>query len=1211
MAQWLLMPADRAAAGSPASRGSPADPTLSGQHAERGAPQRRPWTFLVYMAGDNGRLFDTELGKVKLMVEMTTAGFRDLAEMSQVGTTPNVAVVCLFDTTTASYLVEVRSGRGFDDCRVQRIAEVNTGSAESLSRFVLESARRYPSDRIALVLWNHGTGWVDRDPYESVRDGSRATQLFRHEGNQPPRHGTRPIGFDDTARDALDALDLRLALDAIMRGLGRPLDLIGMDACLMAAVEGAREVAPYAEFFVASQEVEPMDGWPYDRILAALDGRPEMPAADLAQAVIREYASAYSGRTRQEETVTQSGIRLARTTETEYLCRALVDAIMENRQDQRLRALVAQARNATLAFSDRTYRDLGDFAVKLADATEHTPYRAVQATAKVLHGHLTSRREDAPILRVAYRPGYQRATGLSVYLPGLQTPIEGIRSDLAAYATLQFARYTGWDRLIGWLAGETAQGGGAENGTPTTIFRADRAAQTLSAVLTAVSNAWPELRQPVRERIAAIVRVHGYRVGNYRAADRHNVVVCVTDLLADLDSLREQLPTTVVRSLEAGAQHVEPGSARGPVLVSISDDAREGLLRQMEGIAEFRTFAEPEQLRAKVDALVKQHYDRLTPSERERWAALAVRYPPGRDGDALLHEAEALLGDYPEVRDAFSAHRMPGAGAALRSMSPGRTQAREPQATELPASERSASIDFPERVLADQSRVPLVVEIKSLPGHQAAVGRKPGALRASPGDVVIALQAEDLLVEHAVGGAPLGQNSAARTIRLEPGHDSGPVVFYLTPQTSGVKRITVDFYQLGRNLLSLAMDTVVLPVGGSIKRLRSAGPRDVAFAQPSRGKRAPAPDLELRITLSGDRRSLHYTLHSPGSSRYNFMPVGQVQLGHDPQTYLRSLYDRLGGLARRSARRSDPARANRELASIGQNLYADLFSAELKREYALLRREAGAFVGRNLVITTDDPWIPWELAKPYGPEADGGASFDDPYLCETFCVSRWLAGRGAPDRMVIRSGAWVVPPSDLGASSAESDFFAGLHRRRWSVKLHGPLTSLVEVEQQLATGQLGLLHFAGHGSFDADNPDASRVALSDGFFTPSLLSPQLATGVRRGQPLVFLNACHSGRAAPGLTRLGGWAQRLIEAGAGAFIGTLWEVDDELAAKFAQEFYSRLWGLGGGVPLPLGRAFQEARLAVREAGPTNSTWLAYVLFGDPACEVVLGDAEATA
>ena len=69
---------------------------------------------------------------------------------------------------------------------------------------------------------------------------------------------------------------------------------------------------------------------------------------------------------------------------------------------------------------------------------------------------------------------------------------------------------------------------------------------------------------------------------------------------------------------------------------------------------------------------------------------------------------------------------------------------------------------------------------------------------------------------------------------------------------------------------------------------------------------------------------------------------------------------------------------------------------------------------------------------------------------------------------------------------------------------------------------------------------------------------------------------------------------MITGRVGAFVGTLWEVNDRLAAAFAQHLYT---GLFAGDTL--GEALHAARLHVREIDPANPTWLAYTLYGDPA------------
>ena len=425
------------------------EPAPSPTPAQVVTPPRRPWTVLVYMAGDNGRVFNTQAGPLQLMAEMRLAGYQDLLEMGQVGTTPNVAVACLFDTPAATYQIEVRRGQGFADSLVIPMAAVNTGDPETLRRFVVEAMRAYPADHTALVIWNHGTGWLDVDVYAVTRalgdEGRSHDPIFR----TTPRRmtggtNTRPIAYDDSSKDFLDTQDLRQALTGAAADTGVRLDLIGMDACLMAMVEGARELTPFADYFVASQEVEPMAGWPYGKILALLDTRPATTPVELASAIVDEFARSYGGATRAETTVTQSAISLADTAATESLCRRLVAAILATGTPVLRRLVLDVARRQTLGFQDKNYRDLGDFAGRLASALEWENYPPVLAAAIALRNHLQGRGAGAPVLKVGYLAAYVRATGLSVYLPS-------DRRNLSIYQHLSFAQAAGWAGLLEWL----------------------------------------------------------------------------------------------------------------------------------------------------------------------------------------------------------------------------------------------------------------------------------------------------------------------------------------------------------------------------------------------------------------------------------------------------------------------------------------------------------------------------------------------------------------------------------------------------------------------------------------------------------------------------------------------------------------------------------------------------------------------------------------
>ncbi len=421
-------------------------------------PKRRPWTIMVYMAGDNGKVFHTSNGPLRLMPEMTSAGYKDLWKMGQVGTTDACAVTCLFDTLQGSYLVEVRKGNGMGNSLVRSMAEVNMGDPENLRAFIVRSVEAYPADHYALVLWNHGLGWLDVDIYSPVRsseEGSTSHRpVFRSTSAKlTGGETTRPIAFDDSSKDFLDTVDLRWALEEAQAATAVRLDVVGMDACLMAMIEGARELAPYADYFVASQEVEPMEGWPYPGILKAVNKQPGIDGAAFARMVVDEYAASYGGKTRSmDETVTQSAIATARTEKTEALAKALVDALMLDPAPM-LRSMAQRAADAALVFQDRSYRDLGSFARQLASEAEWSTHRnapAVHSAAQALAAHLSARDDEAPVLRVGFTPAYERATGLSVFLPRALNPHRREEA-MQAYRTLLFAQRTGWDRLVEWL----------------------------------------------------------------------------------------------------------------------------------------------------------------------------------------------------------------------------------------------------------------------------------------------------------------------------------------------------------------------------------------------------------------------------------------------------------------------------------------------------------------------------------------------------------------------------------------------------------------------------------------------------------------------------------------------------------------------------------------------------------------------------------------
>jgi hypothetical protein len=294
------------------------------------------------------------------------------------------------------------------------------------------------------------------------------------------------------------------------------------------------------------------------------------------------------------------------------------------------------------------------------------------------------------------------------------------------------------------------------------------------------------------------------------------------------------------------------------------------------------------------------------------------------------------------------------------------------------------------------------------------------------------------------------------------------------------------------------------------------------------------------------------------------------------------------------------------LQRIGQKLYAELFPSLLKEAYRNIRGKTKQNDPFTLLILTDDPWIPWELVKPYTYDKDREEIIDDdPFLCESFLLTRWLVDIAPPIELEVHRATIVVPPSNLAHTVHEEAYFQETVKNKLRLQVNKTLHTIKQVRDGLQHDRSQIWHFACHGSFDAHGPDNSSIQLEGGSFRAGEVFGPIETGIAQSQPFIMLNACHTARYDYTLTGLGGWAQRLTKAGASAFIGAQWMANDELAAIYTQIFYDELWR-----GQSLARASHTARLAIKERAPSNPTWLAYAVYGSPHLRFILKKSEET-
>jgi hypothetical protein len=296
--------------------------------------------------------------------------------------------------------------------------------------------------------------------------------------------------------------------------------------------------------------------------------------------------------------------------------------------------------------------------------------------------------------------------------------------------------------------------------------------------------------------------------------------------------------------------------------------------------------------------------------------------------------------------------------------------------------------------------------------------------------------------------------------------------------------------------------------------------------------------------------------------------------------------------------------ANDVVRSLGDRMYAMVIPEEMRRYLE--------DTPCTVTIRTNDLLPPWELmCWRKGTEIR--------FLCLDRPVARMPLGRAFPrrDRGVDRTGeklrfllVHADPYGNLPAAGKEVEQIEEGLRKQWGQRIDlvklGPKEALGErLNDELREGAFDVIHYAGHAAFDRREPDLSGLLLqrNEVFFA------QKVRRLLEGRPLVFLNACESGRTADeskvqvvsqSLQRPAeGLASAFIYGGAAGCIGALWPVYDLPAAKFAIDFYNYV--IEGHM---IGEAMRRAREDNRTAYQDQDqiTWASFMLYGDPTYQL---------
>jgi hypothetical protein len=385
---------------------------------------------LAYLAGDN---------------DLEDSLLDDLREMERVGSRPgSVEIVAQLDRPRGAsryYVTRSTKPARIGSKVLAEFGAVNTGDPRVLKAFVGFGAKRYPAQACLMILSNHGSGFYVPPAMLSLHRQRPRRAAFTARGVQRTMfrasrdhllvlESNRGLAYDDGSGDCLDNRELTTALAHAHGVLGRPVDVVGMDACLMTMLEVAYQLRDHARILVGSEDLEPGAGWPYTAVLGDLTARPSMTAAELATTIVRRFADSYAD---DREDVTQSAIDLSRLDELVGAVDALARALLAELPNHAVEASIYGAWRRTVRFFDNLYVDLHHLATNLGAIVDRGDVRAACVEVR-----RAIEARPGPILAAAHVGRRLAPTrGLSIYFPPF-------RDRSIFYRELAFARQTRW-----------------------------------------------------------------------------------------------------------------------------------------------------------------------------------------------------------------------------------------------------------------------------------------------------------------------------------------------------------------------------------------------------------------------------------------------------------------------------------------------------------------------------------------------------------------------------------------------------------------------------------------------------------------------------------------------------------------------------------------------------------------------------------------------
>jgi hypothetical protein len=378
------------------------------------------WKVLVYMAADNSLYPNAEID----LQQICRASSDDIVVLLQLDG-PRAQQVSRYVCRGGLKRLIWEAPDGYTDNRGKRLEDFLEWVGQTDSQ----------ETKYLLVLWGHGAGldrvYLYKDPQDPPTPHAAPQLSVPDAKTTVYRLGSLDLGslqeYLEHAQEILNGananrylkdIELGVVLKAFAAKIGRKIDVLGLDACLMGMAEICHELRESVSIMVASDETIPKGSWPYDLILGDLSRHPGMDPCTLSAIAVSRFQERYAME-QHESRIELSSLDLSACDEFAKSMKEFVVELSATIEDGSASGKVLRARDIAQNPDEPTYIDIQTFCLELTEAFEESSqvYKTSESIVRVL-----SRKPYVIYHRNSDEKEADRSCGLCLYFPEKTVP---------------------------------------------------------------------------------------------------------------------------------------------------------------------------------------------------------------------------------------------------------------------------------------------------------------------------------------------------------------------------------------------------------------------------------------------------------------------------------------------------------------------------------------------------------------------------------------------------------------------------------------------------------------------------------------------------------------------------------------------------------------------------------------------------------------------